>query len=78
MNSSHEAVPAEKRLCELLDALEDGLLRLRQERDQLRETLAGVGEPPAPSKPKARPAKKRAKPAKKKAKPPKKTAPKPA
>ncbi len=40
---SNEAAPAEKRLCEMLDAIETGLLHLRRERDELRETLKRVG-----------------------------------
>jgi hypothetical protein len=43
MELPHEAAPAETNLCELLDALEAGLLHMRRERDELRETLARSG-----------------------------------
>lgn len=50
MKSSPEAAPAEKHLPEMLDALEAGLLRLRRERDELRETLERAGRQPATRK----------------------------
>jgi hypothetical protein len=47
-------------LCELLDALEAGLLQMRRERDELRETVERSAvrkvakKRPAPAKPRAR------------------------
>jgi hypothetical protein len=44
MESSHEAAVAERHLHEILDAIEAGLLQLRRERDELRQSLAKPGK----------------------------------
>jgi adenylate kinase len=51
MESVNEAATAENSLCEMLDAVEAGLLRLRRERDELRAALETGGKPAIAPKP---------------------------